>query len=58
MSGMDDLRPPDVTPLTPEQAAARGKRNIMLALLLAALMVLIFVISLTQLKAGLFQRPM
>jgi hypothetical protein len=58
MSVGRDIRPEDVIPLTAEQAAARRKRNIMLALLLAGLMVLIFLISLTQMKAGLFQRPL
>lgn len=53
-----DIRPPDITPLTPEQAAARGKRNLLLAGILLALMVLIFFITLTQMKAGVFQRPM
>ena len=53
----DDIRPADITPLTPEQAKARRSRNVMLAVILAALMVLVFVITLTQLKAGMFQRP-
>lgn len=51
------LRPEDIPPMTPEQAAARGKRNIAIALLLAGLMVLIFFITLTHMKAGVFARP-
>lgn len=52
-----DLRPDDITPLTPEQAAARGKRNIALALVLIGLMVLVFFITLTNMKPGTFNRP-
>jgi hypothetical protein len=55
---MSDLRPADITPLTPEQAAARKKRNVILAVVLLALMALVFFVTLTQLKAGVLERPM
>lgn len=44
--------------LTPEQTSARKRRNMMLALMLVAFMVLIFVLTLTQLKAGVIQGQM
>jgi cell division protein FtsB len=44
--------------LTPEQEKARKRRNLWIALSLAAFMVLVFVITLARLKAGVLDRPL
>lgn len=43
--------------LTPEQEKARKKRNIWIALALGAFMVLVFLITITQMKAGVAIGP-
>jgi hypothetical protein len=44
--------------LTPEQERARKRRNIWLALSIAAFVVLVFAITLTKLGAGVMDRPL
>lgn len=48
-------KPQDSVTLTPEQTAARNRRNIWLALSIAAFVVLVFAITMTKLQAGLHQ---
>lgn len=38
--------------LTPEEAAARKRRNVWIALSIAAFIVLVFLITMTKLQAG------
>ncbi len=44
--------------LTPEQVAARKRRNLVIALSVAAFVLLVFAITLTQLQAGVMDRPL
>jgi hypothetical protein len=44
--------------LTPEQLAARNRRNLWIALAVGAFMALVFAITLTQMQAGLLERPL
>jgi len=44
--------------LTPEQEKARKRRNLVIALGIAAFMALVFVITLTRLQAGVLDRPL
>lgn len=44
--------------LTPEEQKARKRRNVWIAIALAAFMALVFAITLTQLQAGLLERPL
>lgn len=44
--------------LTPEQLAARKRRNVFIALAIAAFVLLVFAITLTQLQAGVLDRPL
>jgi hypothetical protein len=44
--------------LTPEQEKARKRRSMWIALALIAFMALVFVITLAQMKAGVFNRPL
>lgn len=44
--------------LTPEQIAARKRRNLVLALCIGAFVVLVFVITIAQLKGGVLERPL
>lgn len=44
--------------LTPEQERARRRRNLWIALSLAAFMALVFAITLAQLGAGVLNRPL
>lgn len=44
--------------LTPEELAARKRRNVIIALGIAAFVALVFAITLTQLQAGVLERPL
>lgn len=44
--------------LTPEEIAARKRRNVILAIAIAAFVVLVFAITMVQLKAGVLERPL
>ncbi len=44
--------------LTPEQERARKRRNVWIALSLAAFMVLVFLITIARLQAGVLERPL
>lgn len=44
--------------LTPEQIAARKRRNVIIALSVVAFVVLVFAITLVQLKAGVLDRAL
>jgi hypothetical protein len=44
--------------LTPEEAAARRRRNVWIALAVAAFVVLVFLITLAKLQAGVLDRPL
>lgn len=44
--------------LTPEELAARKRRNLWIALSIAAFVVLVFLITLAKLKAGVLERPL
>jgi len=44
--------------LTPEELAARKRRNVFIALAIVAFVVLVFAITLTQLQAGVLERPL
>ncbi len=44
--------------LTPEQIAARKRRNVFIALSVVAFVVLVFAITLVQLKAGILDRAL
>jgi len=48
----------DVVKLTPEEEAARKKRNVWIALGLFAFMVLVFFVTLAKMKAGVLDRPL
>jgi hypothetical protein len=48
---------PTIT-LTPEQQKARKRRNLWIALSIAAFVVLVFLITLTKLQAGIMDRPL
>lgn len=43
--------------LTPEQEAARKRRNLWIALALAGFMALVFIITIAKLQAGVLDRP-
>lgn len=49
---------PEVVKLTPEEEAARKKRNVWIALGLFAFMVLVFFVTLAKMKAGVLDRPL
>ena len=53
---MTEQTPP--TPLTPEQARARGRRNLAIAFGLVAFVVLIFLVTVFQLKGSVLERPL
>lgn len=44
--------------LTPDQLAARKRRNVVLALSIAAFVILVFAITLVKLQAGVLERPL
>jgi hypothetical protein len=44
--------------LTPEEVAARKKRNLWIALAVGAFIVLVFAITLTQMQANVLDRPL
>lgn len=44
--------------LTPEQEKARKRRSVWIAVSLFGFMVLVFIITLTQMKAGVLARPL
>jgi hypothetical protein len=44
--------------LTPEELKARRRRNLWIALSVGAFMVLVFAITLTQMQAGVLERPL
>lgn len=44
--------------LTPEQLAARKRRNLIIALSVGAFILLVFAITLTQLQANVLDRPL
>jgi hypothetical protein len=44
--------------LTPEEVAARKRRNLWLALSIAGFVLLVFFITLARLKAGVLDRPL
>lgn len=44
--------------LTPEQIAARKRRNLIIALSVGAFILLVFAITLTQLQANVLDRPL
>ena len=46
----------DVTPLTPEEAKARGRRNVAIALGLLAFVALIFLVTVFQMKGAVIER--
>ncbi len=48
----------DSIKLTPEQEKARKRRNVWIAVSLFGFMVLVFLITLTQMKAGVLNRPL
>jgi hypothetical protein len=44
--------------LTPEELAARKRRSLFIALAVGAFMLLVFAITLTQMQAGVLERPL
>lgn len=44
--------------LTPEELKARKRRNLWIALSVAAFVALVFLITLTKLQAGVLDRPL
>lgn len=44
--------------LTPEEVAARKRRNVFIALAIAAFVLLVFAITMSQLQAGVLERPL
>jgi hypothetical protein len=44
--------------LTPEELAARKRRNVFIALAIIGFVLLVFAITLTQLQAGVLERPL
>jgi uncharacterized membrane protein (DUF485 family) len=46
------------TIMTPEELKARKRRNLWIALSVAAFVLLVFFITLAQLKAGVMDRPL
>jgi hypothetical protein len=44
--------------LTPEELRARKRRNLWIALSVGAFMLLVFAITLTQMQAGVLERPL
>ncbi|MGE0829849.1 MAG: hypothetical protein AB7O04_10920 [Hyphomonadaceae bacterium] len=44
--------------LTPEEEKARKRRNLWIALALVAFIALVFLITITQLRAGVLERPL
>jgi cytochrome c-type biogenesis protein CcmE len=44
--------------LTPEELKARNRRNLWIALSVAAFIVLVFAITLTQMQANVLDRPL
>jgi hypothetical protein len=44
--------------MTPEELQARKRRNMWIALSIAAFIVLVFLITLTKLQAGVLERPL
>ena len=44
--------------MTPEELEARKRRNVWIALAVAAFIVLVFAITLTQMQAGVLERPL
>jgi len=44
--------------LTPDELAARKRRNVWIALAVAAFIVLVFAITLTQMQAAVLDRPL
>jgi len=44
--------------LTPEEVAARKRRNVFIAVAIAAFVVLVFAITMVQLQAGVLERPL
>lgn len=56
---MSEAPPPlETVRLAPEQEKARRRRNLWIALALVAFMVLVFVITLAQLRGGVMDRPL
>jgi len=51
------MNQPTVT-LTPEEQKARKRRNLWIALAVAAFVILVFLITLTKLQAGVMDRPL
>lgn len=45
-------------PLTPEQIAARKRRNLWLALSVGGFMLLVFFITIARLQGGVLERPL
>jgi hypothetical protein len=54
MSG-PSAKPDAYRPLTPDEVKARGKRNLAVALILGAMVVLFFVVTLVQLSGNVAQ---
>jgi hypothetical protein len=52
------MTPAPLNRLTPEEARARGRRNVAIAVALLAFVVLLFLITLTQLGPGVLDRPL
>jgi len=44
--------------LTPEQVAARKRRNMFIALAIGAFIALVFAITMVQLQGGVLERPL
>lgn len=44
--------------LTPEQKKARNRRNLWIALCIAAFVLLVFAITVAQLQSGVMERPL
>ncbi len=44
--------------LTPEEQKARKRRNVWMAIAIAAFVVLVFAITLTQMQASVLERPL
>lgn len=57
---MSEPAPPvmETVALTPEQLSARKRRNLWIALSVAAFVLLVFLITLAKLKAGVLERPL
>lgn len=47
----------DFVELTPEQTRARKRRNVMLALAIGGFMLLVFFITIAQMRAGILAGP-